>query len=288
MGHLNAMRDLTHRLQAGSLRAILTGLSVFPLSTRRAAIGRLAEALVAHTSLGERPLRNLELVFPDMPARDRRALARRAARESGRTLAGIWMSDDLAAEVADVPLEGEGLEVLRAAHESGRGAILVSGHYGQFDAVRHGLRREGIEVGALYRPSNNVHYDPLFREGLALAGEPIVAKGPQGMREMLRHIRKGGFMAMLVDQYQKGAPKIDFLGHPARTTLSAAELALRYDMPLVPCFAPWGDGERRIVVEAPIPPSDPNAMMAEFNARLGSWVRRHPSQWYWLHRRWKR
>ena len=288
MRHLRRMRDLTHRLQAGSLRAILRALSAFPLSTRRAAIGRLAEVLVARTSLGERPLKNLALVFPDMPEAERRALARAAARESGRTLAGIWMNDALAEEVAQVPPEGEGLDVLRDAHAAGTGAILISGHYGQFDAVRHALRAEGMEVGALYRPSNNVHYDPLFRAGLEMAGQPIIAKGKQGMREMLRHIRAGGFMALLVDQYQKGAPKLDFLGHPARTTLSAAELALRYGVPLVPCFAPWGDGVRRIVIEAPIPPSDPETMMAEFNARLGSWVRRHPSQWYWLHRRWKR
>jgi KDO2-lipid IV(A) lauroyltransferase len=95
-------------------------------------------------------------------------------------------------------------------------------------------------------------------------------------------------MAILADQHIHDGALLDFLGLPATTTLSPAELALRYDVPLVPAFAPWEAGRRRIVIEAPIPPSTPEEMMAEFNARLGAWVARHPSQWHWLHDRWKR
>ena len=71
------------------------------------------------------------------------------------------------------------------------------------------------------------------------------------------------------------------------TSPVAAELALRDDLPLIPAFAPWEDGRPRVILEAPIPPSDPAAMMQAFNDRLGSWVERHPSQWHWLHQRWK-
>ncbi|MEM7491047.1 MAG: lysophospholipid acyltransferase family protein, partial [Pseudomonadota bacterium] len=96
-----------------------------------------------------------------------------------------------------------------------------------------------------------------------------------------------GFMALLMDQHVYEGVPIPFLGVPAMTSLSAAELALRHDVPLVPAFAPWEGDAPRPIVEAPIPPSDPETMMRDFNDRLSSWVERHPSQWHWLHRRWK-
>jgi KDO2-lipid IV(A) lauroyltransferase len=223
-----------------------------------------------------------------MPASERRALIGTVGRNAGRTLTGIWFNADLAREAEGLAVEGPGLDALRAARAEGRGAVIVSGHFGEWEAIRHVLRREGMETGALYRPNNNPHYEPIFRAGIELGGRPIVAKGPQGMRELIRHLRGGGFMAILADQHVRGGALLDFLGQPATTTTSPAELALRYGAPLVPAFAPWESGRPRIVIEAPIAPSDPEAMMAEFNARLGAQVRRHPDQWHWLHDRWKR
>ena len=94
-------------------------------------------------------------------------------------------------------------------------------------------------------------------------------------------------MAILPDQHQRDGARLPFLGHAAATSLAPAELALRYGMPLVPVFAPHDGTRLRVVMEAPIPHATPETMMAAFNARLGEWVAVHPSQWYWLHDRWK-
>ncbi|TFL18023.1 lysophospholipid acyltransferase family protein [Jannaschia formosa] len=282
------MQDLSYRVQAGALRVLLALVAVLPLARRRAVVGRVTEALVRATPLRRRAERNLKLVWPAMGKAERDRLIARIGRNAGRTLTGIWFNRDLAAEAEALPVEGPGLEVLRAARAEGLGALIVSGHFGEWEAIRHVLRREGMETGALYRPNNNPYYEPIFRAGIELGGQPIVPKGAQGMRVMLKHLRGGGFMAILADQHLRDGAVLDFLGHPATTTLSPAELALRYGVPLVPAFAPWEEGRRRIVVEAPIAPGTPEAMMAEFNARLGAWVERHPSQWHWLHDRWKR
>lgn len=278
---------LSYRVQAWALRALLALVSVLPLPRRRAVVGAVTEWLVRSTPLRRRAARNLALVWPDMAAAERDRLIARIGREAGRTLTGIWFNRDLAAEARGLEAEGPGLAALRAAKAAGRGALIVSGHFGEWEAIRHVLRREGMETGALYRPNNNPYYEPIFRAGIELGGQPIIPKGAAGMRVMLRHLRAGGFMAILADQHLGDGVLLDFLGRPARTTLSPAELSLRYDVPLVPAFAPREDGRRRIVIEAPIPASDPETMMAEFNARLGTWVRRHPEQWHWLHRRWK-
>ncbi|WP_052500957.1 lysophospholipid acyltransferase family protein [Jannaschia aquimarina] len=275
-------------MQATGLRTLLRAVAPLPLSTRQEIIARAAAGFVRVTpAMKRRAERNLDLVFPEMGRLDRDALVFEAARNVGRTLTGIWFNADLAHACADLPATGPGLQALRDAKADGRPAIIVSGHFGQWEALRHILMREGLETGALYRPNNNPYYEPIFRAGIERGGAPIIPRGAQGFRQMLRHLKAGGFMALLPDQKMRDGEDLDFLGHPARTPLAAAELALRYDAVLVPAFAPWIDGRPAPEFEMPIPPSDPRTMMADFNARLGSRVRQHPSQWHWFHRRWK-
>ncbi|MFO6465009.1 lysophospholipid acyltransferase family protein [Jannaschia sp. KMU-145] len=282
------MEQFLYRIQAGALRALLATVSVLPLKWRRAVVGGVtAMAVRLIPTLRRRAAENIALIHPEMPAPDQRSLTVRAARNLGRTLTGIWFNDDLAAEVAGIRAEGPGLDVLRAAEVDGRGAVIVSGHFGQWEAIRHVLKREGLETGALYRPNNNPYYEPIFRAGIERGGAPIIPKGAPGMRVLLRHLKGGGRVALLPDQYVTDGIWLPFLGEPAMTSPVAAELALRYGVPLVPAFAPWENGELRVVIEAPIPPTDAATMMRAFNDRLGSWVRRHPSQWHWLHQRWK-
>ena len=95
---------------------------------------------------------------------------------------------------------------------------------------------------------------------------------------------------MLFDQDVRGAPQIDFLGQPARTATSAADLALRYDALLIPFYATrLPDGlSFAIDLEAPIAHSDAATMTAALSASLEVRVRANPEQWFWIHRRWKK
>jgi KDO2-lipid IV(A) lauroyltransferase len=80
-----------------------------------------------------------------------------------------------------------------------------------------------------------------------------------------------------------------FFGKPAATALSAAELSLKYDAPLIPIYGvrqPNGL-DFKIIVEEPVPPSDAVTMTQALNDSLEALVREHPEQWLWMHRRWK-
>ena len=281
------MKDLVYRLQHAALQGLLRLVALLPLPLRRRIVGRVAEAVVRFGPLRRRADDNLALIWPEKPVAERRAIRNAAARNAGHGLTEIWFNDDFAEEVAGLVPEGPGLAALRAARDAGKPAIILSGHFGHWEAIRHVLRREGLETGAIYRPNNNPYYEPIFRAGIELGGRPIIPKGREGNREVLRHIRAGGFMALLPDQHVRSGEWLTFLGQPALTSIAAAELALRYDAPLVPAFAPMEDGGLRVVFEAPIARDAPVRMMQDFNDRLSSWVTRHPSQWHWLHRRWK-
>jgi len=232
---------------------------------------------------------NFDIALPDLPMAERKRIGRDMARGFGRTMSEIFFAEEHQDNLMDLRATGPGLDVLIRAHEAGTGAVLVGGHYGQWDAMRFVLKPLGIQVAALYRPTNNRFYSPHHERGLAVAGEPMFPKGSPGVRGMVRHLRSGGFLAILADQHLELGTPLPFLGTPARTTLSPAELALKYDVPLVPFFPVRRDAEGRIDVEfaAAIPPSTPTEMMQQFNDLISDRIRAHPEQWLWLHRRWK-
>ena len=152
---------------------------------------------------------------------------------------------------------GPGWETFLAARAAGKGALLVSGHFGQWEAVRGMMKARGIEAGALYRPVKNPYLQAIYFEQMSLSGAPLFARSRQGMRELVRHLKSGGVVCVLLDQYVQGGAPIDFLGHPAPTGLAIAELAVRFDVPMIPAYGTREpDGLHvRIDFEPPIPPA---------------------------------
>ena len=104
----------------------------------------------------------------------------------------------------------------------------------------------------------------------------------------MRHLKSGGLLVLLFDQNAEG-PHLDFLGHPARTALSAAELALRYNADLIAFYGirrPDGLGFD-VELEAPIPHSTALEMTKALTHSLEAQIAKRPEQWFWVHRRWK-
>ena len=282
------LKNTNYRVQATLIRGFLGAAKVLPLPLRAALAGHLTNAAIHLVpSLRRRAADNLHRVFPDMDPIQRHQILGQVARNTGRTLTEILFNQEFAAQAEATPINGPGLEALRKARAKGKGAIIVSGHFGQWEAIRHALKAQGLETGALYRPNNNPHYEPLFRRGLKAGGAPIIARGSVGNRNMIKHIRSGGFIALLMDQYIQDGTTLTFMGHPAVTSLSAAQMALRYDLPLVPIFSKRTRDGFEIIAEEPIPHTHAREMMQTFNDRLGEQVRAAPGQWHWLHNRWK-
>jgi KDO2-lipid IV(A) lauroyltransferase len=270
--------------------AFLTLSRLVPLARRSLLGGRLIGfAAQIFPSVRKRIQVNLKLIFPDMSGAERVSLGHRNAVTMGRTLTEILFNEDQLTEHDPFDVSGNGLEAVHSAKAEGRGLIFVSGHFGQWDAARIYLKEQGLEVGAIYRPNNNPYYEPHFLRGIEAAGKPIFARGPEGLKAMIRHIRSGGWVAILADQHLDEGAVLPFLGRPSYTTLSPAQMALRYNAALVPVFGVRDDvaGRVRIVFEEPIPPTTAEEMMTDFNARLEAQIRAHPEQWLWAHRRWK-
>lgn len=228
-------------------------------------------------------------IFPDMARAERLALSRKMGQNMGRTLFEVFHNAEFQTRQDHFHISGPGLEVLEQARDAGKGAIIVSGHFGQWEAVRAVLKHRGMETAGVYRRQHNRHYQRLLVRGIEAGGKPALTTDLNGTKALVRHLRTGGFVAILLDEKTIDGEMMPFLGFDALTSIAAARLALKYDIPLIPVFGTRHDdsGEIDVELEAPIPHSDPHAMTQAFNDNLSARIRDKPEQWYWLLRRWK-
>lgn len=227
-------------------------------------------------------------VFPQMPRGARARLSRDMGRHMGQTLFEIFHCAEFQTRHERFSVSGPGLAALQTAHAAGRGAIIVSGHFGQWEAVRAVLKARDMETGAVYRPQTNLHYQRRLLAGIEAGGRPILETGTIGTKALVRHLRSGGFIAILLDEKYAEGVRMPFLGLPALTSLAAAQLALKYDLPMVPAYGTRiGDGSSfDVVFEEAIPHTDSQTMTRRFNDSLSARILANPDQWYWLLRRW--
>ncbi len=218
----------------------------------------------------------------------RAKLGQEMGRHMGRTLFEIYHNAEFQTQHHKFRISGPGLAALNEAHTAGKGAIIVSGHFGQAEAVRVALKMHGMESGTVYRPHKNRHYARRILAGLEAGGKPVLATGRVGTKALVRHLRDGGIVSILLDEKSAEGVRIPFLGHDALTSLSAAQLALKYDLPMIPAYGIRIDDENRfrVVFEAPIPHTDSIAMTRAFNDSLSARIMADPDQWYWMLRRW--
>ncbi|SMP10924.1 lysophospholipid acyltransferase family protein [Shimia sagamensis] len=233
--------------------------------------------------------REILRIYPDMARAERLVLSRKMGQNMGRTLFEVFHNTGFQAGQENFHISGPGLEILEKMRDEGKGAILVSGHFGQWEAVRAVLKHRGMETAGVYRRQSNRHYQRLLERGIEQGGKPALTTGPNGTKAMIKHLRAGGFVAILLDEKTVDGEMMPFLGFDALTSLAAARLALKYDVPLMPVFGTRRDDSSDIDVEfeAPIAPSDPRTMTQMFNDNLSARILEKPDQWYWLLRRWK-
>ncbi|MEH6835849.1 MULTISPECIES: lysophospholipid acyltransferase family protein [Falsihalocynthiibacter] len=232
--------------------------------------------------------REAKRIYPEMNRSARAALGQNMGRNMGRTLFEIYHDAEFQTQHHKFRVSGPGLAALKEANAAGKGAIIVSGHFGQWEAIRAVIKMHGLESGAVYRPQKNSHYERRILAGIEAGGKPIFATGRVGTKALVRHVRDGGIVSILLDEKYSEGVRLPFLGLDALTSLSAAQLALKYDLPMIPAYGiRIRDGNAfNVEFEAPIPHTDSTTMTRAFNDSLSARIKADPEQWYWMLRRW--
>lgn len=250
-------------------------------------VASLARTIGPRSPLRKRALLNLGLALPELSDAERQAIAAGMFDHLARSAIEYIHLEQLGADESRITISGE--EHVHAAREAGKGAVFVSGHLGNWEAIRLATQRLGWPSAIIYRAFNNPLVDADSRRMMQVIDAPIFHKGKRGTLGLLRHIRKGGGVMILADQRFSGAPEIPFFGIPAKTSLAAAELAQQYGAQLIPVTGIRRGRSSRFDVTFS-PPLDleagPMAVMERVNVLLENHIRETPEQYFWLHNRW--
>lgn len=287
------MRRLRYMLEALGL---IIGLAILRRLTPDAASnmgGFIARNLGPRLPVSERARRNLRLAMPELSE------ARRA-----EVLRGVW--DNLGRTVAEYPhlgaitkletgrVEWIDMEPVRRLAESHGAGILCSAHLANWEIMPVVAAQNGIDMTIIVREPNNPFVRGIVDRMRGVAGGARTPKGESGAKESIKVLRDGRVLGVLFDQKLNRGLAIPFFGVDAMTAAAPAQLAVRFGCPLILVrIERTGPARFRLTAEGPLelPDSgdrqqDTIALTRRMNEILEGWIRDHPEQWFWLHRRW--
>ena len=274
---------LARPLPRGFLLAIGRGLGTFVCKVvrfrRRVVLDNLQHAFGGE--MDDREIKNLALSF---------------YRNLGMTLMeflsfpGMKQADFL--ELVDI----EGVEHFKTTVNEGRGALLVSGHFGNWEMMGARVAAEGQKVSFIVKEQTNSRVDRIQNDIRHRAGIGTIRSGGASIREMIRALRNKELIGLVGDQ--DAGPEgyfTEFLGRQASVFRGTAYFAWKLKVPIVTGFIfRQPDGRHKVMVDPPVA-ADPDwdeetavARLTEIHVqRLEAAIRKAPDHYFWLHRRWK-
>jgi len=235
---------------------------------------------------------NLALALPEREDEHLR-IARESYRHLGvSALEFLKLSAD--PNVIAERVHPRGLAEYEAARDRGKGVIVVTAHFGNFDMLACSQALRGVPLAIVSRELHGGGSNRFWMESRRASGLSIFQERG-GVRQILRWLRQGNVLGLVVDQRTppaRGGVRAPFMGRDVWTSTAAAKLALRTEAALLPArIERRPDGDHDLVVDPVIEVGDERgddaerSLTARINRIVEGWVRARPEHWLWLHRR---
>ncbi len=256
--------------------------------------GWLARTIGPRIPVTRRARRNMAAALPEIDEATREVHIRDMWENLGRTFAEYAFMEAFTANGPDARIDLRGRENARNAIDKGHGGLFVSGHCGNWELMPRCIRDMGLKGTLVYRPPNNPMVDAWIAEKRRIGLPTLAAKGGEGARAIIKTLKQGGFLAMLVDQKMNDGIPVPFFGRMAMTPIGAPSLSLRHDAPIVPAWCERLPGQRfRVTIYPEIPrpntgdrERDIRELALALNRFIETRIRENPMNWLWLHSRW--
>lgn len=242
-------------------------------------------------------LKNLNSVFGKAKSQEQlRKIGQNVFENIGKNAADVARFAELNPSKIDKMIDVKGLEHFHSAYERGKGVIILTGHIGNFELLAAYLSLKGYKVSVIGRDV----YDPRLNKLLIKNRESVGVENissSEDVRKALKTLRTGRALGIVADQDSTRVKGIfvNFFGRAAKTPVGPALLHLRLGSPIVPIIVLRNGTEKYKMLIKPAlefqPQGDKKKDVKELTQRytevLEQTIREHPSQWVWMHKRWK-
>jgi len=189
-------------------------------------------------------------------------------------------------------VEISGKKLLEEIKQNGKPVIFVSGHFANFEIMTIEITKKNFKLATIYRPLNNIFLNPFMvflRKKFICKNQ--IKKGLSGVRETMNYIKRGFNIALMIDQRVSEGEKIELFGKAALTTTLPAQLAIKYNLNIIPVFIKrLKDNRFKIEFKNPIKNinyKNKYDLTKKLNQELEKMIVDNPEQWIWTHNRWK-
>ena len=285
-----------HRAEFALARSLEQAVSVLP---ERAAdrfgarIGRALHRLGIRRDIVDE---NLRIAFPDKSVEWLEQTRLGAYEHLGREAAAMLRLSKLDARAVIARTVVHGWDELQEALSLGRGVILVTGHYGNWEIAGATVASRNVKIGAIVRRQGNRLVDERLQQLRRNLGVETIYQG-QAPSRVPRLLRSNAVIGIVGDQdARRSGIFVPYFGKPASTHRGPALFAIRLGAPVFSCIARRlpGDEVRYEVRGSRVNfeptgnvDADVRALTAELALRLENEVRKAPEQYFWFHKRWK-
>jgi len=292
----NFARKLGWRLEVLGYDIVRLLLTPFPLSWISAFGGKLFQFIGPLTSKQNIAETGLRIAFPNAGDDEIKTMMKESWNRTGRTFAEFPFLHRIKIFADNPQVEVSGIEHFDTLKEKKQGAILISGHFSNWELMAAVISQSGLPSKITYRPTNNPYFDKRIRAERAAYGTKLmVAKsGARGAKELFEALKAGDSIAFLNDQKFNEGIEVPFFGVGAMTLPGPTRLALKTSAPLIPMSIERIKGTKfKVVIHPPMDlentgdrDADVMAGLVKINTFVEDQIRKNPTDWFWVHRRW--
>lgn len=289
--------NIQNRSELLAVRSLLGAIGALPLETSMR-FGKAAGKFLAKQfpKLQKTARRNLEIALPELTETEREKIVHGTFESLGRHLGFVSHFRKFKHEDIRDLVEVVGKAHFDKAHETGRGILFFTGHFGSWEVFNLLPPAFGYGMNILVRRIDNPLVENFVDKMRTRFGSVTLDK-TKSARTMFRALENGQLLGILADLnvQEKEGVFVDFFGVPASTTTSIAKLAIKTDAVVLPAFAVWEESKKKYVVylEPPIEyakgdssPENICELTQKITTTVEKYVRQYPEQWLWIHKRW--
>ena len=241
--------------------------------------------------------KNILIAFPDLNENSINEMIERMWKNIGRIFGEyIHINKFSIMDLKKIKIGFANKNNFEILKKNNKPVVFFSGHFANFELMAKCLQELGFNIGAIYRPLNNIFLNPIMEFIRKKYICPIqIEKGSNGTKKLIKHISNNNPLALMIDQRLSSSIRVPFFNQPATTTTTPAQLAIKYDALLVPVFLKRLEKTNfQFFIEEPLIINKTNDYDKDIfnitqgmNKKIEEFIKRDPAHWLWSHDRWK-